>query len=218
MGQYWDGVIGAWEATAYGEGGKEADFIERIAGRLRGHIVARRRTCFDRLREWISGKVALEIGCGSGATCFRLLELGAKKVYGLDISETAVRAARARASDAGIGADRACFLVHEIGASLELDEPIDIVIGLGILEYARPVDVQTFIRQVAPGSIFFSYDEKTCNLQKLLHFFYRRLKRIPFYKKYTPAEIRGLFGEAGFQKTETFREAKNAFVWQLEEA
>jgi 2-polyprenyl-3-methyl-5-hydroxy-6-metoxy-1,4-benzoquinol methylase len=215
MRRYWDEVIQPWEATSYGLKTDTIDRIEKVAGWFRGHIADRQRTCLERLKAWVPGKVIMEIGCGSGSTCFELVRLGAKKVYGLDISSRAIETARRTAKENRIDESKAVFLTLEIGAHYVRPEPVDLLMGLGILEYVRPSDMLSFIGQVQPESIFFSFDEKTCDILKFLHFFYRRIKRIPYYKKYASYEICGLFKEVGFSRLSTFREGQNSFVWQL---
>ena len=48
--------------------------------------------------EWFSGKTCLDGGCGGGRFVVALAKLGAERVEGIDISEDAVAAARARSN------------------------------------------------------------------------------------------------------------------------
>ncbi|HEX5039252.1 MAG TPA: methyltransferase domain-containing protein [Candidatus Limnocylindria bacterium] len=52
----------------------------------------------------------LELGCGSGGLSVALLEMGAERVTGIDLSASSVRLAEARATDAGFG-EQATFRV-----------------------------------------------------------------------------------------------------------
>ena len=60
----------------------------------------------------------LELGCGSGALSVALLERGAARVDGVDLSADMVAAARRRADEAGV-TDRASFTLGD-GALVEL--------------------------------------------------------------------------------------------------
>ena len=60
----------------------------------------------------------LELGCGSGALLVGLLESGATRADGVDLSAGSLDAARRRADEAGVG-DRATFEVGD-GARVEL--------------------------------------------------------------------------------------------------
>ncbi len=51
---------------------------------------------------WFKDKVCLDAGCGGGRFVIAMGKLGAKKVYGLDISERALEAARERAKERGL--------------------------------------------------------------------------------------------------------------------
>ncbi|HEX5041003.1 MAG TPA: class I SAM-dependent methyltransferase, partial [Candidatus Limnocylindria bacterium] len=52
----------------------------------------------------------LELGCGSGGLSVALLEMGAERVTGIDLSASSVRLAEARATEAGFG-EQATFRV-----------------------------------------------------------------------------------------------------------
>ena len=215
MGKYWDDQVLEWERSSYAateanQGSVGA--IEKLAGLLRGHIRERQVSCLRFLEQHISDRVCLELGCATGSTCFALLEKGASRVIGLDISQKAVELATAEASRRGIDRARLSFHQFACGDSLPVSEPIDIVLGLGIAEYIEPQVFLDFVRTVAAGQIYFSFDERRINLQKILHTVYRNIKNIPYYKTYTQPEVKALLSEAGYANLQTYREGQNAFV------
>jgi len=67
----------------------------------------------------------------------------------------------------------------------------------------------------AAEQIYFSFDEKRINLQKALHFVYRNIKSIPYYKPYTQDEVKALLGQADYPNLQTYREGQNAFVTSI---
>src|SRR5205807_3568792 len=116
MERYWNNVINAWEDTSYQQGGK-APWLERLAGKFRAHIVERHHTCVRNVRNTVTGKNIVEIGCASGALCFELLENRPQKYVGLDIAEQAVANAKAQAAKRNIvsGVD---FFRYTIGEEI----------------------------------------------------------------------------------------------------
>lgn len=223
MGAYWDKAIIEWEQTSYAESPEsmtpeKAGWIEQLAGRLRRHIRERQKTCLRALQPHVEGKVCLEIGSATGSSCFALLEMGTKRVIGFDISPRAIRIARAEAASRGFDESRAAFYRYAAGEELPIGEPIDIVFGLGIAEYIEPEVFRDFVAQVNPKSFFFSYDERRINVQKAMHFIYRNIKGIPYYKMYSAAEIVKRLDGIVAGPLRTFREAQNAFVTDLPDA
>ena len=80
----------------------------------------------DQLRDAVLRRpTVLEIGCGTGAVSVALLEMGARRVRGIDLSATSVGLARRRAEVAGVGeqADFAVGRGAEVGG-----EPFDWVV------------------------------------------------------------------------------------------
>ena len=53
------------------------------------------------------------------------------------------------------------------------------------------------------------------NLQKTLHFVYRNIKQIPYYKMYRQPEVRDLLAPVMGKPLRTFRDGQNAFVTSL---
>ncbi len=221
MGRYWDEQILEWERSSYAateENQGSVGPLERLAGLLRGHIRERQVSCLRYLKDRVSDKVCLELGCATGSTCFALLESGASRVIGLDISPKAVEIATSQAASRGIESSRLRFQVFAAGdalpAGLESRE-VDIALGLGIAEYIQPHVFLDYVKDLAADQIYFSFDETRINLQKILHVVYRSIKAIPFYKTYTQHEIVELLSQANYSDLRTYREGQNAFVTSL---
>ena len=141
-----------------------------------------------------------------------LARRGAANVIGLDVSARAIEIARERVKLAG-GADRMQFITTTAEHFLpESVRPVDLLVGLGILEYIRPEDVLSLVERIRPAGLFLSFDERRTSLKAALHFVYRRLKQMPYYKKYTEGELRSMFATAGFSNVVTFRDGDNSFV------
>jgi ubiquinone/menaquinone biosynthesis C-methylase UbiE len=125
---------------------------------------------FARIRPWINkaigefsrdeemhlyfdprGKEILDYGCGDGRLAFQLVEQGAKKVTGFDISDGQVKAAQQKAKDLGV-ADRTEFLVADAHKTGFPDDAFDLVVGVAILHHLDIEEALTEIRRVLrPG-------------------------------------------------------------------
>jgi hypothetical protein len=201
---YWRDAARDWDESSYTGGTGRGGIVERIATRFRAHIRARHETAVRIVGGWIAGRTFVEIGMGGGELLTRLLELGALQI---------VDAAKRRVTDAGV-ADRAELLVGTIDRLDDVPAP-SIVVGLGIIEYLRPQEVIDVLRQLRPEHVFLSFDERTLNGQKAMHYIYRRLKRFPSYKQYRPAEAQALLADAGYPDARVLHEHSNSFVTTL---
>ncbi len=88
---------------------------------------------------------------------------------------------------------------------------VDLLFGLGILEYLRPEDIMSLVEQIRPSGVFLSFDERRTSLNTALHFVWQ-LKQLPYYKKYREGELRSMLAAAGSSHVVTFRDGDNSFV------
>jgi SAM-dependent methyltransferase len=86
------------------------------------------------LAEHCRDKVVLDFGCGDGEYSLFLLESGARRVVGVDISDVSIENCRRKAAEAG-GADRAEFHVMDCEALSFPDDSFDIVCEAGVLHH-----------------------------------------------------------------------------------
>jgi SAM-dependent methyltransferase len=95
--------------------------------------------------EEIQGRTVLDFGCGPGAEAIEMAQRGARRVLGVDIRESFLETARARAIDAGV-ADRCIFTSAP-------DEPADIVVSLDSFEhFDDPAEIlRTMDSYLIPG-------------------------------------------------------------------
>lgn len=104
---------------------------------------------------WFKDKVCLDAGCGGGRFVVALTQLGAKKVYGIDLSKGAVKAAQERCQERNL-------LNTEIrhASVLELPYPnemFDYVISSGVIHHT-PDPYKGFLelnRVLKPGGKLF---------------------------------------------------------------
>lgn len=117
----------------------------------------------DEIREkyirTLDGKIVLDYGCGQGEMALRYLHAGAKKVYGIDISERYIRSATDRMRNAGVSEESYEFRVMD-AHNLEFgDETFDSVIGNGILHHLDIPTATNEIKRVLKNTGFAMFQE-----------------------------------------------------------
>ncbi len=212
IGEYWKDFAIRWEESSYEHRAGGLSMVERIATLQREHILARRRTALAHLSDRVAGLRVLEIGCGGGTLSLELLRRGAAHATGVDISPEVIAVAAKKAREAGL-ADRAEFMAMTVEDAVGRSfGQVDLIVGLGILEYLEPEVVAQLVRAVRPGQVVFSFDERRATLKTALHFVYRQLKQFPYYKKYSASELSALLAGVGFPRTSVFRDGDNSFI------
>lgn len=105
-------------------------------------------TLFETLGD-ISGMKALDLACGDGFYTRKLKRAGAREVLGVDVSAEMIRLAEAeeRARPEG------CRYLHRDAAALFLDEPVDLVVAMYLLNYARDADKLLHFVRAAHGAL-----------------------------------------------------------------
>jgi ubiquinone/menaquinone biosynthesis C-methylase UbiE len=122
--------------------------VGRFLGDLTEHVL--------RLAGLAPGMRVLDVGCGPGDVVFLAAKLAGPEgtVIGVDTSPEAIERARQRA--AAIGLTNVHFVAQDLAASeLELDEPVDALIGRLVLQYfADPAQVlRRLASLVKPGGL-----------------------------------------------------------------
>lgn len=113
----------------------------------------------EETRAAIAGKRVLDMGCGEGASSVRLVDMGAAYVLGVDISQTAITRAQARARPG-----RLEFRLGDVTS--ELDGEFDCVFGRSILHHIdyRGVLPRLYAEHLAPGGTMLFMEPQGENL------------------------------------------------------
>jgi 2-polyprenyl-6-hydroxyphenyl methylase/3-demethylubiquinone-9 3-methyltransferase len=152
----------------------------------------------------LSGKRALDVGCGAGLLCEPLARLGAT-VTGVDAAEENVAVAAAHAKGAGFAIDYRCGDVAELGL-----KHFDLVTSMEVIEHVA--DKAEFLAALkgalAPGGLMIlSTPNRTAASKLLLVEGAERLGMVPRGTHHwddfvTPDELRELLAEAGLEMGE----------------
>jgi 2-polyprenyl-6-hydroxyphenyl methylase/3-demethylubiquinone-9 3-methyltransferase len=147
----------------------------------------------------LSGKRALDVGCGAGLLCEPLARLGAT-VTGVDAAQENVAVAAAHAKGAGLAIDYRCGDVAELGLA-----GFDLVTAMEVIEHVA--DKAAFLAALkaalAPGGLMIlSTPNRTAASKLLLVEGAERLGMIPrgthrWDDFVTPEDLRELLAEAG---------------------
>ena len=147
----------------------------------------------------LSGKRALDVGCGAGLLCEPLARLGAA-VTGLDAAESNIAVARDHAVSAGLAVDYRCGDI----AQLELGQ-FDLVCAMEVIEHVadKPAFVAALAAALKPdGLLIMSTPNRTLKSRVLLVEGAELLGAIPrgthhWDQFITPNELRALLKDAG---------------------
>ncbi|MEJ6011719.1 bifunctional 2-polyprenyl-6-hydroxyphenol methylase/3-demethylubiquinol 3-O-methyltransferase UbiG [Novosphingobium aquae] len=147
----------------------------------------------------LSGKRALDVGCGAGLLCEPLARLGAA-VTGVDAAEENIAAAKSHAAGGGLSIDYRCGEIGALGLS-----GFDLVTALEVIEHVadKPAFIAALAGALAPGGLMvLSCPNRTPQSKLLLVEGAERLGMVPrgthnWSDFATPDELRDLLANAG---------------------
>ncbi|MFM6933495.1 MAG: bifunctional 2-polyprenyl-6-hydroxyphenol methylase/3-demethylubiquinol 3-O-methyltransferase UbiG [Novosphingobium sp.] len=152
----------------------------------------------------LSGKQALDVGCGAGLLCEPLARLGAA-VTGVDAAEENIAAAKSHAAGGGLAIDYRCGEIGALGLS-----GFDLVTALEVIEHVadKPAFIGALAGALAPGGLMvLSCPNRTPQSKLLLVEGAERLGMVPRGTHHwsdfaTPDEVRDLLAGAGMMMSE----------------
>jgi ubiquinone/menaquinone biosynthesis C-methylase UbiE len=113
-----------------------------------------RPVVFELLEPEVKGKTVLDVGCGEGYCARKIVELGASKVIGLDISKEMVQ----NAIETSKGDDRFHYfsanslsLLEGLTENLGIDQPegsVDVAMAVFLFNYLASDEMETVIGQI----------------------------------------------------------------------
>ncbi len=202
-GDYWKQHVMSWEAGAYyRDDGRKPSFWDRVSMLFRGDgMYVRMDAALHLVAPHVKGRTVLDIGCASGRFAFQLLEAGAAKVIGLDVSPAAIELAERRRLQSPY-ADRLEFKVADLmQPALQMPE-VDIITALGVLEYFDTAELDGLLARFKTRYFLLDFPDAQgrtrawflWNLRRV----YLRLNHCPGVYLYTQSAFREMAGRHGF--------------------
>lgn len=181
-----------WESVVHENGRLQERFVHVFTCPNAAWAEERHRAA---IRTAVAGRVVLDYGCGNGASSRELLAHGARHVYGLDLSPTAIELARSQ------GLANATF---EVGDAHQLpwpDRTFDVVVGRAILHHLDlPRATSELVRVLRPGGELFFVEPLYHNPLAALFRVLTPAARTADEKPLTRAQV--LRMGAGFERSE----------------
>ena len=183
---FWDKKIIQWENGRYLN--KNDFLLEKVSDYFSNSLKFRRKKSLDFLKKIdIRNKIVYEQGCGSGFLAKEIIEMGAKKYIGLDISNKAID--RANNLNQKLIKNNKCeFICNRPEACEHIN--YDIVFSLGFIDWLNDEDLKKLInKKNLYKSFFHSYSSlNKYSISQLVHrlyvyFSYKRKKKLsPIYR------------------------------------
>ncbi len=190
---YWNKEANTFDAIYSHKKSKFGIFLDSI---FRWDMYAR----FDYTMENsqpIQNRTFLDVGCGTGYYSLAFAQRDAKKVIGIDISESMVRICQQRAVKEQLG-DR-CFFIQTDLIGYQPDGKFDVCIGIGLFDYIKePLPVLTKMRECVQDKVIMSFP-RFWTWRAPVRKIRLGLKQCDVYF-YTKAKIDSLLKKAGFKR------------------
>jgi cyclopropane fatty-acyl-phospholipid synthase-like methyltransferase len=219
-GEYWKEHVMSWDASAYYKDTDEKPlFWDRVSTLLRGEgMYVRMEAALRLVAPHIKGLTVLDLGCAVGRFAFRLLEAGAERVIGVDVSPAAIEAANQHRVQSPY-ADRLEFKVMDLtSASIELPE-VDLITALGVIEYFDPPTLSRLLGKFKTRYFLIDFPDSAGRRRNWMIWQLRRvylfLNRCPGVYLYTQEEFRRIAAQHGFDNVWYTRHAPFDYVTNL---
>lgn len=202
-GEYWDRHVVSWEASTYytDRNMPKPTLWDRFSTLFRGSSLYDRMTiAIEILKPYLDGLTVLDVGCASGRFANMLLEAGAARVVGVDVSEEIIRIANERRL-AGPNKNRLEFFAADLAQPADLPQ-VDLVTSLGVIEYFDRDDMKVFLGNTKAKYFFHDFPDvaRTTNwLLWRLRQVYIRVNKCPGVYLYQRDEFTDLVKQAGFE-------------------
>jgi len=202
-GEYWKEHLLSWEASAYyKDTPQKANLWDRLSTVFRGDAMyVRMNAALESLKPHIKGKTVLDVGCASGRFAFQLLEAGATKVYGVDISPEAIQIANENRERAELQKQLDFSTADVVHPDSPLPES-DLVTALGVIEYFDPETMSAFLGNLRSKYFFLDFPDTARRRQFptwQLRQVYIRVNKLPGVYLYRPEEFIALASPFGFK-------------------
>ena len=145
-------------------------------------------------------ETVLDVGCGSGRYAYALAQLGARRIVGIDFSQTMIDLAVKNTSKIQ-GANEIFEFICRDFTEFQTEETFDVVLAMGFFDYINdPIPILKKMKKLTNHSIIASFPSISIYrtpIRKIRYYF----KRCPVYF-YNRDKIISFCSKAGFAKNE----------------
>jgi cyclopropane fatty-acyl-phospholipid synthase-like methyltransferase len=217
--KYWEEHLLSWEASAYyKEGQQNANWWDRLSTIFRGDAMyVRMNAALDLVKPHINGMSVLDVGCASGRFPFRMLQAGAHKVYGTDISAEAIQIAKKRGAELGLQ-DKLDFSVTDVVQPNSALPRVDLVTALGVIEYFNAEAMSAFLGNLQTKYILLDFPDLSRKQEFptwILRQVYIRVNRLPGVYLYSLDKFTKIAEPFGFKNLRVVKRDKFYYVTNL---
>lgn len=203
-GKYWKDHILSWEASAYYKDSQTQNptLWDRLSTVFRGSAMyTRMDAALHLLTPKISEMTVLDVGCASGRFSHQMLNAGARKVFGVDISAEAIEIAKQRGDQIGLSERLEYSVADVVQPKSELPQ-VDLVTALGVIEYFDPQAMAAFLGNLDTRYFFLDFPDLSRKREFptwILRQVYMRVNRLPGVFLYSVEEFTKIAEPFGFK-------------------
>jgi cyclopropane fatty-acyl-phospholipid synthase-like methyltransferase len=199
---YWEKHLSSWEASAYFKDGQQnANWWDRLSTVFRGDAMyVRMQTALELAQPYLTNATVLDVGCASGRFPFQMVQAGAAKVYGTDISKEAIELATRRGAELGLRHWLEFSITDVVQPNTPLPQ-VDLVTALGVIEYFNAQALESFLSNLKTKYILLDFPDvgrrkefPTWQLRQM----YIRVNKLPGVYLYTLDEFAKIAEPFGF--------------------
>jgi cyclopropane fatty-acyl-phospholipid synthase-like methyltransferase len=219
--RYWEEHLQSWEASAYFRDGQQtAGWWDRLSTVFRGDAMyVRMNTALELIAPHLNGMTVLDVGCASGRFAFQMIQAGAQKVHGTDISEDALALARKRAAELGMEGKAEFFAADVVQPNSPLPR-VDLVTALGVIEYFDADAMSAFLGNLQTKYILLDFPDLGRKREFptwILRQVYIRVHRLPGVYLYSEDEFAKIAAPHGFTNLRVVKRNRFYYVTNLPE-
>jgi cyclopropane fatty-acyl-phospholipid synthase-like methyltransferase len=217
--KYWEDHLKSWESSAYfKEGQQDANWWDRLSTIFRGDAMyVRMSTALELAKPHLRGATVLDVGCASGRFAFQMIEAGAEKVYGTDISAEALELATLRSAQLGM-TDKTEFSMMDVVQPNSPLPQVDLVTALGVIEYFDAKDMSAFLGNLRTKYFLLDFPDHGRKKEFptwMLRQVYIRVNKLPGVYLYSLDEFAKLAEPHGFTNLRVVKQNNFYYVTNL---
>ena len=217
--KYWEEHLLSWEASAYyKEGQQNANWWDRLSTIFRGDAMyVRMNAALGLVMPHINGMSVLDVGCASGRFSFSMVQAGASKVYGIDISNETIEIAQKHSVELALQ-DKLDFSVADVAQPKSPLPRVDLVTALGVIEYFNADDMSSFLSNLQTKYILLDFPDLGRKKEFptwILRQVYIRVNRLPGVYLYSLDEFKKIAEPFGFMNLRVVKRNNFYYVTNL---